>query len=339
MKKILVDIYHLPQFNFLKNVILQFEPDEIDICCVNRGKLYPVIKHELPGYHITCMGDYKHNKGKWSMTFKIILPRLLALYRKMKKNKHKVIVTAHYQANFIARLKGITNFSFIDDPRKLVFPILRFSADELYLPPFRGEYPGAKVFNALKEWAYLSPKYFTPKTGILGEYQLAPKEYIFIREVSTKTSNYLEQQEDSILSIAKEFPSDWPVVLSLENKEKAGAYPKNWILLEEPVPDIHSLMYYSRVVISSGDSMAREGAMLGVPSIYAGVRDMPANDIMIAREMLWKVAPEGVVGKVKELMDEGSYSDQQTNFRQQLFREWDDITALVMKKIEIISST
>ena len=39
-------------------------------------------------------------------------------------------------------------------------------------------------------------------------------------------------------------------------------------------------MYYSQIVISSGDSGAyREGAMLGVPSIYAGNRDMPANDI------------------------------------------------------------
>jgi hypothetical protein len=336
MKKILIDIYHLPQFNFLKNVILQFEPDEVDICCVNRGKLYPVIQHELPGYHVTCLGDYKHNKGPWSMTFKIILPRLIALYRRMKKDQHKVILTAHYQANFIARLKGITNFSFIDDPRKLVFPILKFSADELYLPPFRGEYPGAKVFNALKEWAYLSPKYFTPSAGILERYQLQPKRYLFIREVSTKTSNYLEQQEDSILSIANEFPADWPVVLSLENKEKAGKYPKNWILLEEPVPDIHSLMYYSQVVISSGDSMAREGAMLGVPSIYAGVRDMPANDIMIARNMLWKVAPEAVLHKVKELIEGRLSVAAQDHFRQQLFREWDDITALVKKKIEIV---
>ncbi len=333
MKKILVDIYHLPQFNFLKNVILQFDPEEVDICCVNRGKLYPVIKHELPGYHITCLGDYKHNKGPFSMTFKIILPRLLALYRRMKKNKHKVIVTAHYQANFIAKLKGITNFSFIDDPRKLVFPILKFSADELYLPPFRGEYPGAKVFNALKEWAYLSPKYFTPSSEVLQEYQLQSKKYVFIREVSTKTSNYLDQQEDTILSIARDFPSDWQVVLSLENKEKASAYPKNWILLEEPVPHIHSLMYHSQVVISSGDSMAREGAMLGVPSIYAGVRDMPANDIMIARNMLWKVAPQEVIAKVEALKAGTLSVEAQNDFRQKLFLEWDDITALVLNKI------
>lgn len=334
MKKILIDIYHLPQYNFLKNVILRFDPEEVDICCVNRGKLYPVMKHELPGYRIRCMGDYKHNKGRFSMTFRIILPRLLALFRLMSRRKHQLILTAHYQANFIARLKGITNFSFIDDPRKLVFPILRFSADELYLPPFRGEYPGAKVFNALKEWAYLSPRYFKPQSEVLAEYGLTSKKYIFIREVSTKTSNYLNQQEDSILSIAKDFPKDWKVVISLENKEKAKDYPSEWILLQEPVSDIHSLMYHSRVVISSGDSMAREGAMLGVPSIYAGVRDMPANEIMIEKKMLWKVAPPEVVPMVQRLMDGETSAASQDAFREQLLRDWDDITALVLEKIK-----
>ncbi|MCR4764635.1 MAG: hypothetical protein K5856_00450, partial [Bacteroidaceae bacterium] len=35
---------------------------------------------------------------------------------------------------------------------------------------------------------------------------------------------------------------------------------------------------YSAGLISSGDSMAREAALLGVPSYYLGVRDsMPAN--------------------------------------------------------------
>ena len=55
-------------------------------------------------------------------------------------------------------------------------------------------------------------------------------------------------------------------------------YPKDWILLEEPVEGIHSLIYYSCALISSGDSMAREAALLGVPSYYLGIRyDMPAN--------------------------------------------------------------
>ncbi len=334
MKKLLVDIYHLPQFNFLKNTILSFNPNDVHVFCVNRGKLLQVIKHELPNYSVTCLGDYKHNKGMYSMVFKIIIPRILRLYRMIHRGKYGFILTAHYQANFVAWLRRIPNIAFNDDPRKYVFSLLKLSADEIYLPPFTQKLAGTKVFNALKEWAYLSPKYFTPKSEVLSSYGLEPKNYTFIREVSTKTSNYLHQQEDAILSIASEFPKDWPVVLSLENKEKRALYPAHWIILEEPVECIHSLMYYSNVVISSGDSMAREGAILGVPSLYAGSRDMPANQIMIDKGMLIKVNPDEVVDLLKEIFSGKKSFVEQDKFRDYLVNTWDDITTMIIEKVK-----
>ena len=334
MKKVLIDIYHLPQFNFFKNAILNFKPEEVEVFCVNRGKLFPVIKHELPGYNITCLGDYKHNKGMWSMVFKIIVPRILRLFQLIGRSQYKFILTANYQANFIGRLKGIPNIAFNDDPRKFVFPFLKFSADEAYLPPFGPQYQGVKIFNALKEWAYLSPVYFKPREEALAPYGLEAGKYIFIREVSTKTSNYLSQQKDIVLSIAHTFPPEWKVVLSLENKENTKRYPEHWQILEEPVTDIHSLMYYSQIVISSGDSMAREGAMLGVPSIYAGNRDMPANEILIRKDMLLKLEPEEVAPTVQKIRDGALQFAGQEEFRNQLFEEWDDVTKLILTKVE-----
>lgn len=336
--KVMVDIYHLPQFNFFKHAILNFDPSEVDVYCVNRGKLLKVVQHELPNYSITCIGDYKHNRGMFSMVFKIIIPRILKLFQTVKRKKYKFIVTANYQANFVGKMKGIPNVAFNDDPRRFVFPFLKFSADEVYLPPFGPKYQGVKVFNALKEWAYLSPKYFTPKEEALTPYGLEPRKYIFIREVSTKTSNYLSQQEDIVLSISRDFPADWKVVLSLENKENTHRYPENWIILKEPVEDIHSLMYYSEVVISSGDSMAREGALLGVPSIYAGERFMPANEILIEKDMLLKLAPAEVLPTIRKIKSGELQFAGQTEFREMLLREWDDVTQLILKKIDTLSN-
>ena len=68
------------------------------------------------------------------------------------------------------------------------------------------------------------------------------------------------------------------VLFSLEEKKRRDEYPADWILLQEPIEDIHSLIYYSAGLVSSGDSMAREAALLGVPSYYLGIRySMPAN--------------------------------------------------------------
>lgn len=333
MKKILVDLYHLPQYNFFKNVILSFHPSEIDIYCVNRGKLLQVVQHELPGYKIICIGDYRHNKDMFSMIFRIILPRIFKLYKLVNTHKYWFIVTAHYQANLVGKLRGIPNVAFIDDPRRFVFPLLKYSADEIYLPPFEAHYSGVKYFNALKEWSYLSPKYLKPNVSALEPYNLEPRSYIFIREVSTETSNYLTQRQGIILSISHEFPSDCKVLLSVEKKENIPHYPGDWIILKEPVNDIHSLMYFSQVVISSGDSVAREGAMLGVPSIYAGIREMPANWIMIKKKMLQKLDAEDIVSTVIKIVNGEKVFAEQDTFRQQLFNEWDDVTSLVLNKL------
>ncbi|MDB2606204.1 DUF354 domain-containing protein [Zobellia sp.] len=334
MKKVLIDIYHLPQYNLFRNTIRNFDPSEIDIYCVNRGKLLPVIQYELPEYNIICIGDYKHNTGMFSMVFKIVLPRIIKLFRLVKASKYRFVITAHYQANFVAKLKGIPNVAFIDDPRRFVFPLLKFSADDVYLPPFDKKFDGVKYFNALKEWSYLSPKYLKPDISALIEYNLQAKNYIFIREVSTETSNYLSQDSGAILSVANEFPSSLKVVLSLENKELASQFPKTWIILKEPVKDIHSLMYFSQVVISSGDSVAREGAMLGVPSIYAGIRDMPANIIMIKKEMLFKLEPKEIARMVEKVRSGEMVFQEQEEFRQSLVEEWDDVTTLLLNKLK-----
>ena len=99
-----------------------------------------------------------------------------------------------------------------------------------------------------------------------------------MREGSVGTVNYTGQHAGAVMGIASKIPHGRKVLLSLEDKSMKERYPEDWILLEEPVEGIHSLIYYSCALISSGDSMAREAALLGVPSYYLGIRyDMPAN--------------------------------------------------------------
>jgi predicted glycosyltransferase len=323
--KYLIDIYHIPQYNFFKNTIDILGPEKVDLCCVDRGKLVEIITKESPKFKLYVLGDYKKNKGRWSLATRIVLPRLLGLYRLLKVNQYNVVGSASYQVNFVSKLLKIPNFSIMDDPRNFIVRILSFSTNNFYLPLFNRKYGNAKSFNALKEWAYLSPKYFSSNKEILDEYGLKEKRYYFMREVSTDTSNYLGQAKNLILELSKKIDNNIPVVLSLENKQLKELYPKNWIILEEPVSDIHSLMYYSSVIISSGDSMAREGAMLGVPSVYLGYRDMPANQILIDKGILFKLNLKETIVFLKnqKVFD-------QKKIREQLFNEWDDVTELII---------
>lgn len=336
--KIFIDIYHLPQFNLFKNFIKIMGPNKIVLCCVNRSKLVNIINHELPDYELHVIGDYKYNYGPISMTFLIIIPRLLYLLKIIKKNKFKFVFTAHYQANFIAKLKSIRNISIIDDPRKIVLQIIKFSTKDVYLPEFSNDNHKTKTFIGLKEWSYLSPKYFRPNNIVLDNYQIKEKEYIFIREVDTNTSNYLSQDKNIILKLSKNIDKNIKVILSLENKQLINSYPSNWIILDEPVNDIHSLMFFSKIVISSGDSMAREGAMLGVDSIYLGNRDMPANKVLIDKGKLSRKniseTAKIIKSHFKKSINLKHIIEQQTSFRKLLYYEWDDVTQLLINKIK-----
>jgi len=335
--KIFIDIYHIPQYNFFKNAILQLGPDQVELGCVNRGKLKDIIQYECPNFTLNVFGDYKYNKGPISMGGRIILPRIWSLIKLFRRNKYRLVGTAHYQANIAAKLSSIPNFSILDDPRAGVLQLVKRVTDAFYLPPFKNGFKDVNKFNALKEWAYLSPRYFSPDIEALKEYKLSEKKYLFIREVSTETSNYLLQEKNIILKIADMIGDRFKVLLSLENKNLKDQYPSSWTILREPIKDIHSLMYYSKLVMSSGDSVAREGALLGVPAIYLGSRDMPANNILIEKEMLFKKNTDEILFFLEQLFNDKIQVIPQEEFRSTLLVEWDDVTELILSLIKQLS--
>lgn len=284
--RVWIDILHTPQFNFYKNFIsrLAERGDEVFVTVLGRGKLPVIAKKELADLRnvkVDVVG--KHRMTKFSAIIEANLLRFVLLYGWAKKHKIDIVFSNGHQCCFIAKLMGVYAYSFGDDPQSIdsklkyklglngFFCIYKWP-DNVQLKKF---FP---VLSTLKEWAYLNTRDFKPEVAALEEYGLKPYSYLFLREVSVGTVNYAGQAPDSILQIATEVPASVPVVLSLEKKENRNLYPCNWILLQEPVKDIHSLIYYSCGLVSSGDSMAREAALLGVPSYYLGIRyDMPAN--------------------------------------------------------------
>jgi predicted glycosyltransferase len=123
-------------------------------------------------------------------------------------------------------------------------------------------------------------------------------------------------------------------------KKRRDEYPADWILLQEPIEDIHSLIYYSAGLVSSGDSMAREAALLGVPSYYLGIRySMPANAAAskVASLQNQKTMPFDVwMNKVNELMNEGvnELTNHQTSLRKHIDDEFIDINEYMLSLVE-----
>ncbi len=332
--KLLIDIGHIPHINLFKNavVILKEQGIDIKVICLDRGRNVLIAKEEFKGAEVIPLG--KHRGYFFSIIFEANILRFLLLFKYLLINRFDVGLSAgSFLLGFGLKILQKPNLQYYDDPenKKNLF-FQKLTATKLFYPMFFKS-DGIINFNALKEWAYLSPKYFNPDKECLKEYNLKEKEYIFVREVNSNTTNYVGQTSEMISTIADKFPSDINVILSLENKEKMNYYPESWIVLNEPVNDIHSLMYYSKVLLSSGDSMAREGAMLGVPSIYCGIREMAANEIMKEKNLLFQINISEVPNLIQNFLNNEVSALEQNKFRKELDLEWDDVTELIVSSV------
>lgn len=284
--KVWIDILHIPQFNFYKPFInkLLDNGHHVIITVLNRGKLPIIAKKELivsSNLSIYVIG--RHRMNKFSVIFEANLLRIILLFFWILNKKIDIAFSNGSHVGMMGTLFRFPTYEFEDDPQAADYELMvKFSTQNhsmLYELPLNYQLnPKDKLLRVLKEWAYLNPIEFKPNKEALLPYNVKPHNYLFMREVSVGTLNYSGQAPDSILKISALVPNNIPVLLSLEKKERRDEYPKNWILLQEPIEDIHSLIYYSAGLVSSGDSMAREAALLGVPSYYLGIRyTMPAN--------------------------------------------------------------
>ncbi len=331
---VLFDIKHVAHVNFFKPVILKLKNDgfEVIISYIKRGKLPKIIMTEFEGIPSYDIGSHKGTKA--SIIFDANILKFFKGYSLLNKKNIKLMLGVDaFVTGLGCKLRGIPNLQFYDDPeRRINLWLEQKTSSEVYYPEIT-DFSGTsvKTYRALKEWAYLSPSYFNPKPHILKEYELEKKGYIFVREVDNGTLNYMGQDSATIASVSDRFPKGVKVILSLENKTHKNHYPKDWTILEEPVPDIHSLMYYSKAIVSSGDSMAREGAMLGVPSFYVGFRDMAANRFIQKEGRFFVVSPADLSDSLRGTI---SFDFSQEEYRNNLQEKWVDVTYMMYELVK-----
>lgn len=333
--KILIDIKHPAQLNLFKALSRELSQEDWDvtICYLQRGKLPKIIDLEYAGFNTIPVGGSRGTK--WSILWDGNLKRAYTFLDLIRKNNYNICVAASSIPLALAcKLAGVPIIQFYDDPerKKINWLNARFS-NQLFFPPIVQENNKTSVFRCLKEWSYLSPARFNPDAEVLKQYQLEPHQYVFIREVSNKSFNYYDQQDAIICSFAKEIATGVPIVLSLEDKSIAHRFPKDWIILQEPVSDIHSLIYYSKLVVSSGDSMAREGAMLGVPSVYCGIRQMKANEMLMRHGMLRHLPIRESLPFINASISNPFDANQQLTTRKALLEEWVDMVDFMKQQI------
>lgn len=340
-----IDICHTPQYNFYKQFILRAsrQGDTVLVTVLDRGRTPRIIRSELSGVQgVTVEVIGTHRMNRLSAIYEANILRLWQLRKWAKQHSIDLVLSNCMAAMIIGKWLGIPRYSFDDDPQTLDFLPKKWCSLQsnycLYDDPVTAAAGGSvQVLRCLKEWAYLCPNVFQADENALAPYGLQPKEYIFVREVTVGTVNYTGQAPEAVRNVQHLFPKNKRVLFSLEEKNRRQEYPADWIMLQEPVHDIHSLIYYSAGLVSSGDSMAREAALLGVPAYYLGVRHtMPANKAahQVANLQNTQTMPfEQWVDSLNNT-DITTQQEQQHNLREQINHTFIDINAYMANLID-----
>lgn len=344
---ILVDIGHTPQLNFYKQLIeqLAIKGHHVYVTVLKRGRLPKIAQHELGAINgVTVVPIGKHRMSKISAILESNLLRVAMMYLWSIGKHIDFVLSNGVVAHMVGWMHRVPCYAFDDDPQVWDYKPKLFFCNQSSYCIYESQKPlsdKAIILRCTKEWAYLAPKYFTPNPKVLEKYGVTPKEYMFLREVSVGTINYAGQASGAILGIQDLIPKDKKVLFSLEEKDKRHLYPKDWILLQEPIEDIHSLIYYSAGLVSSGDSMAREAALLGVPAYYLGIRyNMPANAAAAKVANLQNQKTADFATWVKNLdVDAKEAEKKQLELRQHINETFIDINEYMMNLVEKVKKT
>ena len=214
-----VDLGHIPQYNFYKPLILRLAKEGkcVYVTYLNRGRMPKIIQAELgnvENVHLYQIG--KHRMSRLSVILEANLLRNLQLFI-WKIGKHiDVALSNGYQAAFIGWLFGVPSYSYDDDPQTIHYrpKVLLNKSCNYCIYKYQGKKISAKahILPVLKEWAYLSPSVFTPNENVLKQYGVKPREYLFLREVSVGTMNYIGQKAQAIYAIKDLIPQNKKVL-------------------------------------------------------------------------------------------------------------------------------
>lgn len=262
MKALLFDIVHPAHVHVFRNVIRHFREKGHRVVVVSRAK--DVADVLLEHYHIDHLSLSRAATKPPGLALELLRRDLgvLGLHR-----RH------HFSAAFgtsvsIAHLSAVTRvesfvFEMDDDDvvplfAKLTYP---FATGIVVPASLRYERWRGKriVHDSYHELAYLHPDQFSPDPDVPRRYGLEPRGYVVVRKSALKAHHDRKARGlegptmESVLDVIRPYP----VVSSRELEGRSSIEP--W--------DMHDILAFAKLVISDSQTMTRESAILGTPSI------------------------------------------------------------------------
>ncbi|KKG02327.1 DUF354 domain-containing protein [Methanosarcina mazei] len=334
---ILFDIGHPKDVNVFKNVIWKLQERGHEIKIVARAKENTKRVLEEYGFEYEVCKHHKKMIGKALG----IITNDIHLYNIAKKFQPDVFVSpgSPYSAH-VSRLLGKPHIAFSDTEiaglvMKLTFPF----TDKIYTSSSFYLDLGTKQtkFNGYYELAYLHSKYFTPDIGVLKKYNL-DEGYIILRLSALASHHdigargFTFSSEEDLINVISFLEKYGRVIISSETKQWKAI--SDYEIKFKP-GDLHDILYYSKMCIGEGATMASEAAILGVPAVYVSNTHRGYLDELETYGLAFTIQNrDEALEKAKSLLEDKFLEKSSKEKREKLLKEKIDVVEFMVNEIE-----
>ncbi len=245
------------------------------------------------------LGRTVHSFGKYggaSLYDKLISSseRIIQLARLVRDEKPDLLLSfSSPDAARVAFGLGIRTILMNDTPHATAAARLTMSLSEALVHPSSIDPSVFKEFGARRFFPFdgvdevLWTRNFSPDTAVLDQLGIQKDRYLVVRCEESKAAYFQEMYPGikpgstiipDILNRLREQSIALPIVAFPRYEEQVHALSDlEGVIVPETSVDTMSLLYYSRVSMTGGGTMGREGALLGTPTIYSFPRKLEVS--------------------------------------------------------------
>lgn len=338
--RVLVNIAHPAHVHFFKHFIWEMENrgHEIRIAAIRKDVALNLL--QTYGFDYTLL-PVRQKKG-----FDVIAEQLkydYHLYTIAQEFKPDIITGIGGVAPaHISRITGAKSIVFTDTEHSVLSNSITFPFADIICTPtcYRDDIGKKQIrYDGYHELAYLHPNYFQPDPGILHKIGLDEHDDFFVlrfvswNAVHDRGQHGIENR-DELITILKDHGQ---VLITSESK-----LPKafNQYMISVPPEKIHDLLYYAKMYIGEGSTMASESAILGTHALLVNTLNLGyTSDEEEKYDLVYNFynfnnIQEQAIQKVTELLENTNLKQEGKRKREQLLKDKIDVTQFMIDFFE-----
>jgi predicted glycosyltransferase len=338
--RILVDIGHPGHVHFYKHVIwrLQDKGHQVLIAARDKDVALKLLAHYGFPYKILSVV----RSGRWGR-IREFLEREWALLRLIRAFDPDVVTEiGGLSIAPVCRLLGKPSIVFTDSEPVPVDKYFTYPFANVICTPdcFMRDLGRRHVrYAGYHELAYLHPCYFRPDPTVLSELGASRDEtFIVLRFVAWKASHDVGQQGFSIRvkrEIVKTFSRYGRVFITSETPLPEEFEPYR---INVPPHRIHDVLFYARLFMGDGATMATEAGILGTPAVRSSSLALNMGnfvELMDRYELVYSYYdPDEALQRAVALLEWQDAKAEWQKRRENLLAKKIDVTAWVVDSIE-----